>query len=142
MPVASPRVSRSRRDSTGRRLRASRLLLKSNSSPETLAIFTCNLNCCLIMPDPHFSNVDEVDHLLLNAELRDALEPFSDESVDIVDVRNMSTPEENEFLASMLAWERAPVLPIAQWFQPELVLAPPDPAERVRGISVDMPPSP
>ena len=30
---------------------------------------------------------------------------------------------ENEFLASMLAWERAPVLPICQWFEPELQAA-------------------
>jgi hypothetical protein len=33
---------------------------------------------------------------------------------------------ENEFLASMLAWERAPVLPIGQWFEPELKLPQPD----------------
>ena len=48
---------------------------------------------------------EEVDHLLLNARLRDELEPFLDESVSLVDVRRMSTPKENEFLASMLAWE-------------------------------------
>ena len=32
----------------------------------------------------------------------------------------MPTRDENEFLASMLEWERAPVLPIRQWFQPSL----------------------
>lgn len=69
---------------------------------------------------------EEVDHLLLNAHLRDELEPFLDESVCLVDVRRMPTPVENEFLASMLAWERAPVLPISQWFTPELALSPPD----------------
>ena len=63
------------------------------------------------MPD------DEVDQLLLNAQLRDELEPYLDESVELVNVRNMPTRDENEFLASMLEWERAPVLPIKQWFQ-------------------------
>lgn len=33
---------------------------------------------------------------------------------------------ENEFLASMLEWERAPVLPISQWFEPELSLPRPE----------------
>lgn len=72
------------------------------------------------------SNLDEVDQLLLNAELRDALEPYLDESVDLVNVRHLPTEKENEFLESMLAWERAPVLPISRWFEPELVLPPPD----------------
>lgn len=66
------------------------------------------------MPD------DEVDQLLLNAQLRDELEPYLDESVELVNVRGMPTRDENEFLASMLEWERAPVLPICQWFQPRL----------------------
>ena len=70
--------------------------------------------------------LDEVDQLLLNARLRDELEPFLDESVNLVDVRRMSTPAENEFLASMLAWEQAPILPISQWFEPELTLPAPD----------------
>src|SRR3954454_10714453 len=68
----------------------------------------------------------EVDELLLNARLRDELEPFLDESVHILDCRRLPTSDENEFLAQMLAWERAPVLPIAKWFDPELVLPPPD----------------
>ena len=71
-------------------------------------------------------NSTDVDQLLLNARLRDELEPFFDESVHMVDVERMSTPMENEFLASMLAWERAPVLPIGRWFEPELVLPHPD----------------
>jgi hypothetical protein len=69
---------------------------------------------------------DEVEHLMLNAQLRDELEPYVDESIHLLDVRRMPTPKENEFLASMLAWERAPVLPISQWFQPELQLPHPD----------------
>ena len=72
------------------------------------------------------TNPDDIDHLLLNARLRDELEPFLDESIDLVNASRMSTPEENEFLASMLAWERAPVLPISQWFKPELILPHPD----------------
>ncbi len=65
---------------------------------------------------------DEVDQLLLNAQLRDDLEPYVDESVDLLTVRQMPLATENEFLQSMLAWERAPALPIGKWFHPELIL--------------------
>ena len=77
------------------------------------------------MSEARRPTTDDVDQLLLNARLRDELEPFLDESVDLVNVRHMSTPCENEFLASMLAWERAPVLSISKWFDPELELTPP-----------------
>lgn len=63
---------------------------------------------------------DEVEELLLNGRLRDELEPFEDESLGSLNLRNLPTPAENDFLASMLAWERAPTLAISQWFQPEL----------------------
>ena len=69
---------------------------------------------------------DEVEQLLLNAKLRDELEPFLDEAVDPANTCHMPTHLENEYLASMLEWERAPVLPISRWFQPELVLPPHD----------------
>jgi len=72
------------------------------------------------------SQFEEVDQLLLNAQLRDELEPYLDESVHLFDSRQVPTQQENEFLASMLAWERAPVLPISRWFEPELVLPAPD----------------
>ena len=65
---------------------------------------------------------DEVDQLLLNAQLRDDLEPYVDESVNLLTVRQMPLATENEFLQSMLAWERAPALPIGKWFHPELIL--------------------
>lgn len=82
------------------------------------------------MVAPHWGNYfehdDEVDQLLLNARLRDELEPFSDESLELVNVRDQPTSFENEYLASMLAWERAPVLPISQWFEPPLVLPQPE----------------
>ena len=68
--------------------------------------------------------IDEVDLLLDNARLRDELEPYIDESVDSA-VR-MPLSVENEYLASMLAWERAPAMPIAQWFNPPLQLPHPD----------------
>ena len=58
---------------------------------------------------------DEVEHLLRNAQLRDELEPYFDESIVRVNVAAVPTPVENEFLASMLAWERAPVLEISKW---------------------------
>ncbi len=75
---------------------------------------------------PRRSESDEVDQLLLNARLRDELEPFLDESVHILDCRRLPTQAENEFLAQMLAWERAPVLPISRWFEPELILPSPE----------------
>jgi hypothetical protein len=73
-----------------------------------------------------YPHSEEIDQLLLNARLRDELEPFLDESVHILDCRRLPTQAENEFLAQMLAWEQAPVLPISKWFEPELKLPPPD----------------
>jgi len=70
------------------------------------------------MATNHQSIPDDVEHLLRNAELRDELEPFFDESIRSVNVDELPTPVEN----AMLAWERAPVLPISKWFEPELVL--------------------
>ncbi len=69
---------------------------------------------------------EDVDQLLLNARLRDELEPFFDESMHLLNARRLPTQTENEFLASMLAWERAPVLPIREWFEPELEMPHPD----------------
>ena len=68
--------------------------------------------------------MSEIDLLMDNARLRDEIEPFLDESLYVVDLDRMSTDHENEYLASMLAWERAPVLPISHWFEPELVMLP------------------
>lgn len=68
----------------------------------------------------------QLDQLLLNARLRDELEPFADDSLAVVDVSKLSTEDENRLLASMLAWERAPLLPISRWFQPELKLPSPE----------------
>jgi hypothetical protein len=78
------------------------------------------------MSEERRTTSEDVDQLMLNARLRDELEPFFDESVDIINSRVLSTPSENEYLASILAWERAPVLPISQWFEPELQLPHPD----------------
>lgn len=63
---------------------------------------------------------EEVEQLLRNAQLRDELEPFYDESILRIEPHVVPVPVENEYLASMLAWEKAPVLPIARWFDPEL----------------------
>ena len=71
-------------------------------------------------------NSDDVDHLLRNAQLRDEMEPYLDEAVLSLNQEQVPTPVENEFLASMLAWERAPILPINQWFTPPLELPSPD----------------
>jgi hypothetical protein len=73
-----------------------------------------------------FSSADEVEHLLRNAQLRDALEPLFDESIGCVNAEVMTTSSENEFLESMLEWERAPIKPICEWFNPVLALPNPD----------------
>jgi len=78
------------------------------------------------MSDSLSRRSDEVDHLLRNAQLRDELEPFLDDSISQLNVGELPTPLENEYLASMLAWERAPVLPICEWFQPKLALPRPE----------------
>lgn len=78
------------------------------------------------MKSPHSSHSDDVEHLLRNAQLRDALEPLYDESICKVNVEQMTTGAENDFLESMLEWERAPMLPICEWFQPKLELPHPD----------------
>jgi len=77
------------------------------------------------MSSARFSKEEEVEQLLRNAQLRDELEPLCDESIQSVNTGRLPTPAVNEFLASMLAWEKAPMLPIGQWFEPELKL--PDP---------------
>lgn len=69
--------------------------------------------------------IDEVELMLANARLRDELEPYRDESIES-STSHMSLQAENEYLASMLAWERAPALPISDWFSPPLHLLPPD----------------
>ncbi len=66
----------------------------------------------------------ELELLMENAVLRDEMEPYLDESFYLVDLDNMSTRFENEYLSCLLAWEKAPVLPISHWFEPELVLPP------------------
>lgn len=70
-------------------------------------------------------HVDEVDLMLTNARLRDELEPYRDESID-PSVSRMSLQDENEYLASILAWEKAPALPIASWFDPILEVPSPE----------------
>ena len=67
----------------------------------------------------------DVDLLLDNARLRDELEPYIDDSFSHAAGR-MPLKVENEYLASMLAWERAPAIPIAQWVDPPIELPNPD----------------
>src|SRR5208337_4509333 len=78
------------------------------------------------MDDSRHPHSDEVEQLLRNAELRDELERYLDESISRVNVQHLTLAAENEFLASMLAWEQAPVLPIYRWFDPELRLPRPE----------------
>ncbi len=70
-------------------------------------------------PDSH-----EVDCLIRNGELRTAIEPFLDESIWEIDFRSLPTAVENRYLESMLAWELAPLTPVAMWFEPQLALQP------------------
>ncbi len=88
------------------------------------------------MSTAHSPQPGEVEELLRNAQLRDELEPYFDEAIVRLNVRELPTPQENEFLASMLDWERAPSLPIGQWFEPELKLPPPDELSDVQLQSV------
>lgn len=66
---------------------------------------------------------EELNAMLRNAELRNELEPYYDESISQVELSQLSLTQENEYLASMLAWETAPSLPIFQWFSPPLMPA-------------------
>jgi hypothetical protein len=70
--------------------------------------------------------IDEVDLLIDNARLRDELEPYRDDSIDDPSMCRMPLRMENEYLASILAWERAPALPICDWFDPPLRIPSPD----------------
>lgn len=63
---------------------------------------------------------EDVDEIIRNAELRSELEPYFDESISRVNVQHISLRHENDYLAAMLEWERAPILPIYRWFEPEL----------------------
>ncbi len=72
------------------------------------------------MVDSRHPRPEEVEELLRNAELRDELEPYYDESISRIRLQHLPLTVENEFLASMLAWETAPILPIYRWFDPEL----------------------
>jgi len=88
------------------------------------------------MPSQLPTSAEEVDQLMRNARLRDEMEPFRDEAIDLIDSRRTTTSTENDYLELMLAWEQAPVLPISRWFSPELDL--PHPAalddDRIRQL--------
>ncbi len=66
-----------------------------------------------------------VDQLLENARLWDQLEPYEDDSLWFIRCMRPPVEVENQYLEAMLAWEQAPVLPVAQWFDPPLELPPP-----------------
>ena len=76
------------------------------------------------MAHTHMPGPEEVDCLIRNAELRDAIEPYLDEAIFEIDFRFLPTESENRFLESMLAWEQAPLVPIALWFEPALAMQP------------------
>ena len=63
---------------------------------------------------------DEVDELVRNAKLRTELERYYDESIAQMNLQRMPLEDENDYLEEMLAWEMAPILPIAEWFNPPL----------------------
>lgn len=78
------------------------------------------------MSEQPYSAEVEIDELILNAELRTEIEPYLDESVFRVPFQHLPLRLENEFLASMLDWEVAPIEPIYRWFEPELRIPGPD----------------
>ena len=72
------------------------------------------------MPNFRRPQAEEVEQILRNAELRNELERYFDESVSRVNVQHLTLAAENDFLACMLAWEQAPAMPICRWYDPEL----------------------
>jgi hypothetical protein len=77
-------------------------------------------------PPPSSDPADNpVELLLLNAHLWEQADPYLDESIWVVPMDRWPVSTENEYLQSMLAWERAPAIPISQWFEPPL--NPPNP---------------
>lgn len=78
------------------------------------------------MLESSFAPTSEIDEQIRNIELRNELEPYYDESISRVTVFQLPLRVENEYLASMLAWETAPILPIYRWFEPELRIPKPD----------------
>jgi len=78
------------------------------------------------MVAPEHQQPDDVDQLLRNAQLRDEIEPLLDDSIAWLQSERLPVSVENEFLESMLQWERAPILPISQWFEPEIILPSPE----------------
>ena len=76
------------------------------------------------MPLARHPEPEEIECLIRNGELRTAIEPYLDESVWEIDFRNLPTEAENRFLESMLAWELAPLAPVARWFDPPLAMQP------------------
>ncbi|MEL6895222.1 MAG: hypothetical protein AAFP90_03890 [Planctomycetota bacterium] len=78
------------------------------------------------MKDAGHPTMDEVELMMVNARLRDELEPYNDESIQTLSFTNMPLDVENDYLASLLAWERAPAIAIAKWFSPRLTM--PDPS--------------
>ncbi|MFM8406262.1 MAG: hypothetical protein ACKN94_02980, partial [Pirellulaceae bacterium] len=72
-------------------------------------------------PPPSPDQADNaVELLLLNAQLWEQADPYLDESIWVVPMDRWPVSTENEYLQSMLAWERAPAIPISQWFEPPL----------------------
>ena len=78
------------------------------------------------MVTPDSRQPDEVEELLRNAQLRDEIEPLLDDSVAWIQSERLPISVENEFLESKLQWERAPIVPISQWFDPPLQLPSPE----------------
>lgn len=78
------------------------------------------------MPESPYTPTAEVEEMLRNVELRNELEPYYDESISRVSIHQLPLRLENEYLASMLAWETAPILPIYRWFEPELRIPRPE----------------
>ena len=76
---------------------------------------------------------NEVDAQLRNLALRDALEPYNDDSVNKRLLSHLSLEAENEYLYDILEWEKAPLKPIYRWFNPPL--CPPRP-DRIRDEDV------
>ena len=79
----------------------------------------------LVEPMSAPSGPSPAEQLLENARLWNLLEPYEDDSLWFIRWMKPPVQVENAYLRDMLAWEQAPVLPVAQWFEPPLEIPPP-----------------
>ena len=61
-----------------------------------------------------------VETICRNSEFRDVYEAYYDESIEWLELAEMTVEQENEYLEDMILWEESPVQAIRDWFDPPL----------------------